>query len=266
MAGGFWTLDHDGHRLEVGTERTGWKPAARLRVDGAEAGEVTGGPRLKLPYGEMTVVVAFDVLGLLDGQAARCELAPPDRDEDGPDEKTEAEDEAGGGKADSGGKPEPVPFTPPEGTRAAKREALALSHPTLYASRHMVVATGKVLFPLLGVSALIHLLLDMVVWPDVRLPKADLPSIPWPDIPWPDVPLPDVSLPPWLRVILATTKFWVPILIAAGVTAKEAGRRKRQRDQRAAEKDATGEEAAQKGSEEERERRPASRTPGSAGR
>ncbi|TDD86720.1 hypothetical protein [Actinomadura rubrisoli] len=227
MTGGLWTLDHDGHRLEVGTERTGWKQLARLYADGEQAGEATGGPLIKIPYGELTVQVWFDVRGLLDGQAARCHLAPPEPSEPSDTEGEEGKDD----DADDGGGAEQgkIPFVPAEGTRAARREALALAHPALYASRHVVLATGKVLLPLLGLGALIKLLLAMVPWPDWSLPEIDPPSVPLPDVPWPD--LPDVSLPLWLRVILATAKFWVPILFAIGVAAKEVERRKKQREQ-----------------------------------
>ncbi|TDC79061.1 hypothetical protein, partial [Actinomadura sp. 7K507] len=72
-----WTLDHEGHRLEVGTGRAGWSRVVRLYVDGELAEEATAVRKATLPYGEMTVAVAFGRLGLLDGQAARCELVPP---------------------------------------------------------------------------------------------------------------------------------------------------------------------------------------------
>ncbi|MFD0690193.1 hypothetical protein [Actinomadura fibrosa] len=311
MAGGLWKLDHGGHRLEIETERTGWTRVARLTVDGEAAGEATGdGLVLTVPYGAATVRVTFDLHGFLDGQAARCELAPPepkDADEkagDGtaveapgseeaarealrkasdqlphrvradvadegssqvpggasdltpaqvPDEdpsraadraparvldKNSDEDsglasgEVSGGPARQG-----VPFVPPAGSRAAKREALALAHPVLYASRHVVIAIAKVLFPLLGIGALVKVLLSMVPKPDVDLPKVNLPDIPVPDVPLPHVPwpdLPDLSLPPWVRVILVTAKLWIPILIAVGVAAKEARRRMKQREASAA--------------------------------
>lgn len=213
---GRWTLDHGGHRLEVETGRDGWNRFARLYVDGEPAAETTTDAlKATLTHGEASVAVAFDVLGLLDGQAARCDLAPPapGKTEDGG---------AGGAKAAS----QPSePFEPPGGTRAARREALARAHPVLYASRHVAVAAGKMLLPVLGLGALIQVLLGAVPLPDVRLPDIDAPSLPWPDIPWPD--LPDVSAPPWLAAVLAAAKFWIPLLIAVGVAVREARRRKR---------------------------------------
>ncbi|MEU6040431.1 hypothetical protein ABZ801_33995 [Actinomadura sp. NPDC047616] len=243
-AGGRWLLDHDGHRLQVETERVGWMRIVRLYVDGVQQAETQALHQAKLPYGDMSVLVAFDPLGLLDGQAARCVLAPPRPDDDTPDEKDGAEDgeakkDADDGEGEDGGDSgrEKVPFTPPEGTRAARRERLAREHPALYASRHVVVATGKVVFGILGISALIsavvRLLVSYLPRPDVDLPDIDppdlsLPDIPWPDIPWPDIDLPDVALPAWLQAILATTKYWIPILIAIGVAVHEVDRRKKQ--------------------------------------
>lgn len=202
----------------------GWDHKARLYVDGDRTEEATGFPKATLAYGELSVVVAFDARGLLDGQAAHCELRPPKPGEDAEDAEDEEKDEEDESPAD------PVTFEPPAGTRAARREAFARAHPTLYASRHVAIATGQVLFPLLGLGALVKVLLDWVPWPDVRFPDLDPPSIPWPDIPWPDVPwpdLPDVSVPPWVGAILAAAKYAVPILVAVGVAAKEVERRKR---------------------------------------
>lgn len=48
---GRWTLVHDGHRLEVETERAGWDHKARLYVDGDRTEEATGFPRPRLPTG-----------------------------------------------------------------------------------------------------------------------------------------------------------------------------------------------------------------------
>ncbi|TYB41359.1 hypothetical protein [Actinomadura chibensis] len=231
MTGGFsprgapagrWTLVRDGHRLEVETARVGWYRAVRLFVDGEPAGDATtDAMKAELPYGEMSVAVAFDLLGLVDGQAARCDLVPADHSEASDDGEDDESDPDGGR----------VAFEPGAGTRAARREALARAHPVLYASRHVAAATAKVLFPLLGLGALVRVLLRAVPWPDVRLPDVDAPSIPWPDVPWPGLPdlpdLPEVSAPPWLAPVLAAAKFAVPILIAVAVAAREARRRKR---------------------------------------
>ena len=122
-------------------------------------------------------------------------------------------------------------FAPPPGSFAARLLTFQRMHPRLYASRHVVVAVGKVAVALLCLGVLVRLLLQPVVdWIRDRMPQIDLPSIPWPDIPWPDIPLPDIdlpelALPPWLRMIMGTAKFWLPVLIAIGVAVAEVRRR-----------------------------------------
>jgi hypothetical protein len=124
------------------------------------------------------------------------------------------------------------PFAPPPGSFAARLLVFQRNHPRLYASRHVVLAVAKVVTALLGLAVLIRLLLQPVLdWITERLPDIDLPSIPWPDIdlpdiPWPDIDLPDLAVPTWLRVIIGTAKFWLPVLIAIGVAVAETRRRR----------------------------------------
>ncbi|MQY08799.1 hypothetical protein ACRB68_69100 [Actinomadura sp. RB68] len=239
-ARGHWELDHDGHRLRVESERRGWLRTARLTVDGEPAGQDEQVLfQARFPYGEHTVLVGYDLRGLLDGQAARVRLDPPEP-KDGGNKDGDAKDDAA--------KPEGVAFTPPEGTRAARRERFAMQHPGLYASRHVVLAVGKVLFGLLGVAALIKALLALVPWPELHLPKIPWPDLDLPSLPLPDIDLPDVALPGWLTAVLATTKFWLPVLIAIGVARKEAERRRRQRDARQNTEPAAGPAAGPAGS------------------
>lgn len=93
----------------------------------------------------------------------------------------------------------------------------------------MVLAVGKVVFGLLGVALLVQLFLQWILgWiiellPDIAWPDIDLPSIPWPDIDLPE--LPDITVPGWLLAIISTAKYWVPILFAIGLAAREARRR-----------------------------------------
>jgi hypothetical protein len=95
-----------------------------------------------------------------------------------------------------------------------------------------MLAVGKVAATLLGLAAFIRLLLQPVLtWITDRLPDIDLPSIPWPDIdlpalPWPDIDLPELAIPHWLRMIIITAKFWIPVLIAIGIAVAEVRRRK----------------------------------------
>jgi hypothetical protein len=129
------------------------------------------------------------------------------------------------------------PFEPPQGSFAARLLAWQRQHPRLYASRHVVLAVGKVAAALLGFGLLVRLLLRPVLdWisarlPDINFPSIPWPSIPWPSIPWPDIPLPDIdlpdlALPTWMQVIIGTAKFWLPVLIAIGVAVAEVRRRR----------------------------------------
>jgi hypothetical protein len=53
----------------------------------------------------------------------------------------------------------------------------------------------------------------------------------------PDINLPELALPVWLRVIIGTAKFWLPVLIAIGVAVAEV-RRRRAKAERAGDSDA----------------------------
>ncbi len=123
-------------------------------------------------------------------------------------------------------------FDPPPGSFAARLLVFQRNHPRLYASRHVVRALGRVAAVLLGLAVFVRLLLQPVLdWITDRLPTIELPSIPlpdidWPSIPWPDIDLPELAVPSWLRVIIGTAKFWVPLLIAIGVALAEIRRRR----------------------------------------
>jgi hypothetical protein len=182
------------------------------------------------------------VLSVLPGTVSRALLLVPrsesvDADPDGSDNPQtdhEAALELPKGVAGPAGlvTAERHPFSPPPGSFAARLLIFQRNHPQLYASRHVVLAVGKVAAALLGLGLLIRLLLQPVLdWIKDRLPGINLPSIPWPDLPWPDIPLPDIDLPnlampSWLRVIISTAKFWLPVLIAIGVAVAETRRRR----------------------------------------
>jgi hypothetical protein len=113
-------------------------------------------------------------------------------------------------------------FDPPPGSFAARLLVFQRNHPRLYAFRHVVRAIGGVAAGLLGLAVFVRLLLQPVLdWIADRLPDIELPSIPWPDIDLPELPVPS-----WLRVILGTAKFWLPVLIAIGVAMAEIRRRR----------------------------------------
>ena len=103
------------------------------------------------------------------------------------------------------------------------------------------VAAAQVLVGVLGVGALVSAfvrgLLPRISWdwlPDVP----DLPSIDWPDwlryldpgywlakVPWPELPdVPDL-LPDWLA---DSSRYWLPLVVAAAVAISEVRKRRRQ--------------------------------------
>jgi hypothetical protein len=126
-------------------------------------------------------------------------------------------------------------FDPAPGTLAARLRALEERHPRLWASRHVVLAVGRVLGALLGLAVLLQTLVrPLLEWLlgllprvdlDIPWPDVDLPSIPWPDVDWPD--LPDVSLPGWLWAVLNTAKYWGPVLVAVVLAVREVRRKRR---------------------------------------
>ena len=223
-----WVLDHDGHRLEVEGPPGHGTREVRLYVDGEEVAStsVSGGTKTaKLTHGDHTVKVTWDWRGHLSMVVLRP--ATPDLDiKDIEDVKNLV----------SGG--HETWFTPPEGSRAARRERLARRYPRLYASRHVAAAVAKVLLPLLGVGLLIRIPKPDIDLPDIDLPDVDLPDIPRPHLPKPDIDLPDISLPDlvlpgWIQAIVQSAKYWVPILVAVGIAVQEHKRRMKQREKAA---------------------------------
>ena len=121
----------------------------------------------------------------------------------------------------------------PAGTKAARLQAWGREHPRMYAVRHVLTSGGGILLGLIGINWLIRLLEPYL--PQIPLP--DLPDIPWPDlpdIPWPQIDLPKFSLPQidapdWVDLIVVTSKYWMPLLLAVLVAIWEVRRQRRQR-------------------------------------
>jgi hypothetical protein len=123
------------------------------------------------------------------------------------------------------------PFAPPTGSFAARLLVFQRNHPRLYASRHVVLAVAKVVTALLGLAVLVRLVaagtgLDHRAAARHRSAIHPLARHPLARYPWPDVDLPELALPAWLRVIIGTAKFWLPVLIAIGVAVTETKRRR----------------------------------------
>ena len=247
-------LEHDGQRLELSARRNGLRTQVALFVDGDQVGKASGLGRIVIALPVATSITAASaatsnagaldgigseplgpavlVLSVLPGTVSRALLLVPR-----PDSR-----DAGLGSLVAA---ERHPFVPPPGSFAAWILMFQREHPRLYASRHVVLAVGKVAAALLGLAVFVRLLLQPVLeWitdqlPDVDLPSIPLPDIPWPHIPWPDIDLPELALPPWLRMIIVTAKFWLPVLIAIAVAVAET-RRRRAKAEREGDSDAHG--------------------------
>ena len=240
---GLHHLRHDGALLELRTRRGTWRTEVDVLRDGEPVATASGSEKAATPLpgpaaGPAPVVlVRFGLSGRI--RRAELLLPPPHGLPAGADDARALAE-----------LPEPAAhlagvrrhlFEPPAGSRAARVLAFGRRHPRLYASRHVAGAVAKVLLGLLGVTVLLRSLLRPAVeWvrervPDVDLPLVpwpELPRIPWPDIPWPDLPeipwpdLPDLHAPAWLLAVLATAKFWGPLLVALAVAVREVRRRR----------------------------------------
>jgi len=232
-------LRRDEGLLELSTRRAGLRTCATVLRDGVPIAEETGFVRVLVPLAAgqddgPTVLVLAPAPGVVS--RAMLLVPRPGAAEDDPLDGTVrnavAELPTALAKVATLARSERFPFEPAPGTLAAWVQRLQREHPRLWAARHVVLATGRVLAGLLGLVVLVQVLLRQVLgWLADRLPDVDLPSIPFPDvdlpsIPWPDVDLPDVSLPGWLLVLLGTAKFWVPILVAVVLAVREVRRRK----------------------------------------
>jgi hypothetical protein len=239
-----WTLEHDGHRMEVECPQRRQGRHIRLYADGEQVAErdaaKSGGKRTgTIAHDGFTVRVTWDRLGhpaiiaLVPGAGPNLgELG----DVDDPEQLERlAQAARGTGVKDvkdlvTGG--EEIWFTPPEGSRAARRERLARRHPRLLAARHVAAAVAKVLLPLPAIALLARIPRPDIDLPELDLPDFDLPDL-RPDIDWPDIDLswlPDIALPGWAQAVLQTAKYWGPVLGAVLIALQEHQRRKRQHD------------------------------------
>jgi len=241
--------------LDLAVRRSGVRTRVTVLRNGAVVAEGAGLVRVLLPLEPETGTSGPTVLALapFPGRVSRAILLIP-READAADDTEDAADPtdklpAAVAKVAGLVGAQRVPFEPAPGTFAARALAFQRSHPRLWASRHVVLATGRVLAGLLGIALLLHLVVQRVLaWLAERLPAVGLPSIPWPDIdlpsiPWPDIDLPDVHAPGWLVAVLASAKFWVPILVATVLAVREARRRTRDRSRDAAGVHAAGNES-----------------------
>ncbi|NHC12332.1 hypothetical protein [Motilibacter deserti] len=219
-----YRIRHHGVAYEVEAPLPGRPRAARLLADGVEVDEQQAGylERATLTHGETRIDVGWDVRN----RVRRCDLVEH-----------------------LDGSPLPVPreertpLEPPPGTRAARIARFKREHPRAYAARHVAVAAAEVLAALLGLRLLLGHLLPRLDLPSIDIPTFDLPSLPLPRLPQLDLPelpvpdLPDLALPGWISAILASLKWWTPLVVAAVVAAREVKRR-RAKEQARAEREA----------------------------
>jgi hypothetical protein len=207
MAPATFTTQHRGRQVEVIPDSLWERDRIRLLIDGEEIAETkANGPKTVLAGDGFEIRAVMPIWG---GSVLRAELVP----------------------ADGGA---PVLLEPEPGTRAARRAKFEREHPRLYASRHVVKGAAQVAIAIIGLTFLLRFL-PSIPWPDI-----DLPSIPLPNIDLPDLPLPnfqiDIELPGWLKAIMQSKQYWLPILIGIFLANAELQRRKRrnvERDDRA---------------------------------
>jgi hypothetical protein len=185
-----FTTQHRGRRIDVVPDSLWERDRIRLLVDGETVDETRShGPKTRLNGDGFEIRAVTPLWG---GSVTRAELVPAD-----------------GGT--------PIALEPEPGTRAARRARFAHEHPRWYAARHVVKGTAQVALALVGLTFLLSLIPDITI--DVDLPHIDLP-----DIPWPHVDLPQI--PAWVREVLQSKKYWLPVVIGLFLANAELKRRR----------------------------------------
>jgi len=189
-----FSVEYQGRSVEVVPDSLWERDRVRLLVDGETVVERTANGKQTVLTGDGFEVRA--VMPFWGGSVVSAELVP-----------------AGGVN--------PLELEPEAGTRAARRAAFARRHPRLYASRHVISGAFQVAVAILGLTLAFKLL------PAIPLPSIDLPRIDLPDIPWPNLNLPSITLPEWVRDVLESKKYWLPIVVGVALAVRETRKRKR---------------------------------------
>jgi hypothetical protein len=185
-----FTTHHRGRRIEVVPDSLWERDRIRLLVDGETVDETKAqGPKTRLNGAGFEIRAVTPLWG---GSVTRAELVPRD-----------------------GG--DPIVLEPEPGTRAARRARFEREHPRWYAARHVGKGAAQVALALVGLTFLLSLIPDITI--DVDLPHIDLPAVPWPHV---DLP----QLPAWLREVLQSKKYWLPLVIGILVANAELERRR----------------------------------------
>jgi hypothetical protein len=230
-------LEHAGEHLALSARRDGLRTSATLYRDGEPVRTASGFGKVVLPVPEEAgAVPTVLVLSVLPGRVDRALLLVPGAGPPADDDEREPASAGRTGRdaalADLAEALPPAlawvataekhPFAPPPGSLAARLLAVERAHPRLWASRHVALAVLKAGVAMLGLAAAVQLLLAPALsWLLGLLPDVDLP-----DIPWPDIDLPHLVVPDWLGAVLATAKFWVPVLVGIVVAVAEVRRRR----------------------------------------
>ncbi len=111
-----------------------------------------------------------------------------------------------------------IRLRPDTGTRAARMHRFEEAHPRLFAARHVLSGVAQVALAIIGIS-LAFRLLPSIPLPDINLPSIDLPSVPLPD-------LPSITVPEWIKDIVQSKKYWLPIVIGVALASAESKRRR----------------------------------------
>jgi hypothetical protein len=201
-----FTIEHEGRRIELVAESSWKQDRVLLLVDGEQVGEAKANGAKTVVTGDGVVVRA--VLPWHGASIRRAELVPDDG--------------------------QPLQLEPAPGTRAARRAQLERERPGLYAARHVAKGAGEVLLAVIGIAFVVRFL------PSFPLPSIELPEIPLPAIDLPGVPVPDIDVPGWIKVVLGTKQYWLPILIGLAVALREWRKRRPAERKRGAERNVDG--------------------------
>jgi hypothetical protein len=129
-----------------------------------------------------------------------------------------------------------TPLIPPPGSKAARREAFARDHPTLFVVRRVGQAALEIVIGIVGVGALLGAFIGSL------LPRINFSWIPLPHVSAPHwlryldighwigrlgLGWPDVGIPDWLDPVLDQKKYWLPLVIAVFIALGELERRRK---------------------------------------
>ena len=195
-----FSVEYEGRTVEVIPDPIWEQDRVRLVVDGETVAERKANGKRTVLEGDGFEVRA--VMPFWGGSVSRASLVPEDGEEE-------------------------YELDPEPGTRAARIAGWGRAHPKLYASRYVITGAAQVALVFVSFAFLLALL------PSIPLPSIDLPDLPrvdLPDLPLPSIDLPDLpALPGWVRAVLDSKPYWLPIVIGLVLAIGELDRRKKLR-------------------------------------